>query len=68
MPEALEPGWDLCKGQMGGMCIELDLLEGTALWSSGEKRGWGLDKEQTSKDPTSLGHRGKHDGVSALLG
>lgn len=53
---------------MEGMCIELDLLEGTALWSSGEKRGWGLDKEQTSKDPTSLGHRGKHDGVSALLG
>lgn len=53
---------------MGGMCIELDLLEGSPLWSSGEKRGWGLDKEQTSKDPTSLGYRGKRDEVSALLG
>lgn len=55
--EALEPGWDSCKGQVGGMCIELELLERSSLWSSG-KKGWSLDKEQTSENLTSLGQHG----------
>lgn len=55
------------------MGIGQELLEGSPLWSSGEERGYSLDKEQTSKDPTSLGRRGigprgKSHGVSVLLG
>lgn len=33
-PEALKPDWDLFKEPVGGICIELELLEGSPLWYS----------------------------------
>lgn len=73
-PEAWEPDWGLCKDPMEGMCVLSWRFWREALPGVLLRRGrWSGDKDQTSKDPTSVGHRhvvsgGKGDEVSVLLG
>lgn len=57
VPEALKPGWDLCKGPVRGMCVELELLG--VLCGLLERKETGVwIREQASKDPTTCGAQG----------
>lgn len=57
----------------GGRDVCGAVASGSPLWSSGEERGWSLDKETGLKRPNQPGYRGirsrgKCVGVLVLLG